>query len=93
MKFEWDENKRLSNKLKHGFDFLDAHLVFTEEALIEEDQRKDYREKRYTLVGPMSNRLIIVIFSKRDDGIRIISMRKANQREQKKYNQKRLASY
>lgn len=93
MKLEWDENKRASNKLKHGFDFLDAHLVFTDEALIEEDRRTDYGEKRYTLIGHLSNRLVIVIFSQRDDSIRIISMRKANHREQKKYDQKRLASH
>lgn len=92
MKLEWDENKRRSNKLKHGLDFFDAHLVFTDEALIEEDQRKDYGEQRYNLIGPISARLIVVTFSKRDDGARIISMRKANQREQKKYNQKRLAA-
>ena len=92
MKFEWNENKRQSNKLKHGLDFFDAHLVFTEEALIEEDHRKDYGEQRYNLIGPLSNRLVIVTFSKRNDSIRIISMRKANQREQKNYDQKRLAS-
>ncbi|NUO79141.1 BrnT family toxin [candidate division KSB1 bacterium] len=88
MKFEWDEKKRWSNKLKHGLDFVDVHLTFTDQALIEEDQRKNYGEERYNLIGPLSGRLVIVTFSRRGHGVRSISMRKANQREQKKIQSK-----
>ncbi len=89
MKIEWDENKRTRNKQKHGLDFDDAHLVFTNEAHIEEDRRKDYGENRYNLIGVLVGRIIVVTFSVRNGSIRVISMRKANSREQKQYYQKR----
>ncbi|NIR51851.1 BrnT family toxin [candidate division KSB1 bacterium] len=89
MKFEWDEAKRLSNLENHGLDFEDAHFVFNEKAYVVEDTRKDYGETRYILIGPLFRRLVVIVFTVRQDVIRIISMRKANQREQKQYVRKR----
>ena len=51
MKFEWDENKRRINLQKHGLDFRDARLVFTDEAFVIEDPHDDYDEQRYILQG------------------------------------------
>jgi uncharacterized DUF497 family protein len=87
--FTWDENKRLSNLAKHGLDFEDAHWVFTDEALAAEDTRREYGEPRFILYGPLFVRIVVVVFTVRDDVMRILSMRKANQREQKNYDQKR----
>jgi len=89
MKFEWDETKRLDNIKKRGLDFQDAHFVFNDEAYVIEDLRKDYDENRFILFGPLFGRLVVIVFTFRNDTIRIISMRKANQREQNKHTQKR----
>ena len=90
MKFEWDENKRRINLQKHGPDFEDAHLVFTDDAFVIEDPHDDYDEIRYILQGMLEQFIVIVVFTVRDDEIiRIISMRKANKREQENYVQKR----
>ena len=89
MELTWDENKRLSNLAKHGLDFEDAHWVFTDEAFVTEDARREYGEPRFILYGPLFGRIVVVVFAMRDDVIRILSMRKANQREQRSYNQKR----
>ena len=89
MEFTWDEDKRLSNLAKHALDFEDAHWVFTVEAFVAEDIRRDYGEHRFTLYGPLFNRIVVVVFTQRDGVIRILSMRKANQPEQRNYYQKR----
>lgn len=90
MKFEWDENKRFINLQKHGLDFRDAHLVFTDEAFVIEDPHQDYDEERYILQGMLEQFFVIVVFTVREDEIiRIISMRKANKREQENYVKKR----
>ncbi|MCP4994120.1 MAG: BrnT family toxin [Gammaproteobacteria bacterium] len=90
MRFEWDENKRHINLQRHGLDFEDAHLVFTDEAFVIEDPHDDYEELRYILQGMLDQFFIIVVFTvPNDEIVRIISMRKANKREQKNYVQKR----
>lgn len=90
MKFEWDENKRRTNLQKRGLDFRDAHLVFTDDAFVIEDPHDDYDELRYILQGMLEQCIVIVVFTVRKDKIiRIISMRKANKREQENYVQKR----
>ena len=90
MKFEWDENKQRTNLQKHGLDFRDAHLAFTDDAFVVEDPHDDYDEIRYILQGLLEQFIIIVVFTVRENEIiRIISMRKANRREQENYVQKR----
>ena len=89
MKFEWDENKRISNLAKHRLDFQDAHLVFNDESFFVEDERYQYDEARFILYGTLLGRVIVVVFSMPDDDVvRIISMRKATKRERKSYYQK-----
>jgi len=92
MKFEWDEKKRIRNIEKHGLDFNDAHQIFTDEAYVVEDARINYDETRYVLYGPLFGRIVVAAFTVREDVIRIISMRKANKREQASYFQKRSES-
>lgn len=89
MKFEWNDNKRHINLRKHNFDFSDAHLVFNDDALVIEDPHNDYGETRYILQGMLKQHIVIIAFAVRDDDIiRIISMRKANKREQRSYAKK-----
>jgi uncharacterized DUF497 family protein len=85
MTFEWDDKKRRMNLKKHNVDFEDAPRVFTEDAYVVEDTREDYGEQRFLLMGFLYSRVVVIAFTRRDDAIRIISMRKATKREQQHY--------
>lgn len=86
MKFEWDPKKNEINIRERGVDFADAKEMFDHELLIALDTRKNYGENRYIAVGYIQNRLMILVFTKRRFNIiRIISLRKANKREQAKF--------
>lgn len=63
---------------------LAGHLNWAS-ALIWEDDRKDYGERRYCVLGFIENRLHSVVFTPRDGKPRVISLRKANKREVKRY--------
>ena len=54
-------------------------------ALIWEDTRKDYGERRYCVLGCIEDRLHSVVFTPREGKPRVISLRKANKREVKRY--------
>jgi len=92
MEFEWDENKRRINLRKHGLDFADAQLAFMDDAFVIPDDREDYDEDRYILLGPMRERIVVIVFTVRGDVVRIISMRKANKWEQKGYVRNRFGT-
>ena len=87
MKFEWDEEKRLANVVKHRVDFTDACRLFEGPFMTTTDNRRDYGEIRSIAFGHVENRLIAVAFTKRQDIIRIISARKANDREKKRFKE------
>jgi len=87
MHFEWDENKRLDNLEKHGIDFEDAERFFDSEPLCFEDRRVGYSEERFVAFGAIAGRLIVTVYTLRESRIRIISMRKANARERRLYEQ------
>ena len=90
MIYEWDEAKNRSNFVKHGLDFADAEQVLTGPSVTFVDDRFDYGEKRLITLGLLAGRVVIIVHAPRGaDSTRIISMRKANRREQKIY-QKRL---
>jgi uncharacterized DUF497 family protein len=91
MKFEWDETKSRKNVAKHGLSFEDAEQVFSGPCVTFEDDRFDYGESRLITLGLLAGRLVVIAHSPRDEGTRIISMRKGNRREQKIY-QKRLGT-
>ena len=85
MQFEWDKNKCKANIKKYGFDFADAKDFFINKPIIFCDNRRDYGEKRYIAMGPLVNRIVIGVFTTRKGVIRMISMRKANDRERRYY--------
>jgi uncharacterized DUF497 family protein len=88
MRFEWDEAKRLANIEKHGLDFNDAPELFTGQMVIVLDARLYYGEERFIGFGVCKQRVLAVVFTKKEpDIIRLISLRKANRREQKRYEQ------
>lgn len=88
MKYEWDDGKRKANLLKHGVDFQAASEFCWNGAKIEQDTRQDYQEKRYVALGFIEDRFHLLIFTVRNNAIRIISLRKANKREERKYEKK-----
>jgi len=88
MNFEWDENKRRLNLIKHGVDFLEAALLLSEEQIVLEDKRRDYGEPRYLAMGEMKGVLFVVAFTIREDDIRLISVRRGNLRERKYYEER-----
>lgn len=86
MKYEWDEAKNAANIEKHGIDFNDAHELFQGNRLIFSDNRKEYGEKRFISVGFIKNRLMVAVYTQRlPETIRIISVRKANNREKERF--------
>jgi uncharacterized DUF497 family protein len=91
MKFEWDENKNKQNIKKHGFDLVDATELFTGGApfLVNLDARQDHGEDRWKGIGIVQGVVVaVVIFTERDsETIRLISLRKANSREKKAYEE------
>ena len=88
MELEWDEVKRRANYAKHGLDFRDAEKVFQGITLTAEDNRQDYGEKRFISLGLLEDMVVVVVYTARREKIRIISMRKANQREKQAYEEK-----
>lgn len=88
MQFEWDDTKRVRNIEKHGIDFVLAALVFLDLQRTERiDERKNYGETRYQTIGVAKGIMLLVVYTKRLDMIRIISARKANRYERKTYLQ------
>ncbi|MFQ5779851.1 MAG: BrnT family toxin [Nitrospiria bacterium] len=86
MRFEWDEKKNEINIRKHGVDFADASEMFTAPMLVKPDRRKHYGETRYIGLGQIQGRIMVMVYTERKgDVCRIISLRKANRREQKTF--------
>ncbi len=81
MDFEWDEEKREANVAKHGIDFVAVEKFDFETALIAADDRYVYGEKREIALGFIGSRLHVRIFHRRAGKVRVISLRKANERE------------
>ncbi|TVQ52591.1 MAG: BrnT family toxin [Rhodobacteraceae bacterium] len=81
MRWAWDPDKAATNAAKHGVAFDLAPRFDWESALEVEDDRYDYGERRWRAIGPIDGRLHVLVYSIRDDLIRVISLRKANERE------------
>lgn len=90
--FYWDENKRQKTLKERGLDFADAHKVFADDyALSAPDPRYD-SDQRWLLIGTLNDELVIIIayIELTSDIYRIISMRKAEKSEIKRYQQEKL---
>ncbi len=91
MQFEWDEAKNKQNIKKHGFDLADAAELFTGSTplLSNLDACQDHGEDRWKGIGMLQRVVVVVVvFTERDDDtIRVISLRKANLREKKIYEE------
>jgi uncharacterized protein len=86
MEFEFDVAKNRENLTKHGIDLQDAALVFADVHRLDTvDDRKSYGEPRRIVVGEVLGRVWVVVYTMRGGVHRLISARKANEREQKRY--------
>lgn len=86
MNFEWDEAKSEVCFQERGFDFAYAIQVFFDpNRIVQLDTRRNYGEDRYQLTGSIEGRLFVLVYTPRHEAIRIVSARKANQREVKQY--------
>ena len=86
MQFEWDEAKSEACFRNRGFDFAYAAFAFADpDRMVRQDSRYSYGEDRYQLIGRIEGRLFVLVYTPRNEVMRIISARKANQREVKLY--------
>lgn len=88
MQFEWDEEKEKINISKHGIDFSTAALVFGDSNRIEKyDDIHSINEDRYITIGTVNGTVVVimVVYTEREETIRIISARAATKREKEAY--------
>ncbi len=85
MKIEFDHAKRDKTLLERGLDLANAKSVFQGVHFTAQDTRVDYEEDRFITVGWLQTRLVVLVWTPRGEVRRIISMRKANDREKTLY--------
>ena len=87
--FDWDEGNRQKNWEKHQVDFRECEEVFfNQPLLIQEDTRHSSQEKRYYVLGRSDlDRSLFLVFTIRNNKIRVISARDQSRRERKIYEQ------
>ena len=83
----FDLIKSLRNEAERGLPFSLVQQMDWDSVLMKEDLRKDYGERRFQALGFIGDRLHAVVFTPREDKLHIISLRKANAREVKHYEQ------
>ena len=83
--YEWDEAKRRANRAKHRLDFTAIEGFDWDTAVVEPSYRNN--ELRLVAIGYIEARLHVVVYTWRGDNRRIISLRKANHREERNYVQ------
>ena len=81
----YDKAKSQRNEEERGLPFAMAENFDWSSALIVEDTREDYRERRYQALGYMDEHLHMLVFTPRDGAVHVISLRRANRRERIRY--------
>ena len=81
MKLSFDPAKRAKTLTERGLDFARADEVFAGVSITLSDERNNYGEPRRVSVGLLDDRVVVVVWTPRGGARRIISMRKANERE------------
>lgn len=90
MEVEWDSRKAASNLQNHGVDFADAATVlFDDMALTVTDDAEDDEERHVTLGLDALGRCLVVVYTWREETVRLISARKATKTERRRYESKR----
>jgi uncharacterized DUF497 family protein len=87
LEFEWHDAKAAANLQNHGVSFELAATVFKDPFAVERlDDREDYGEERFVIVGMAAGQVVLfVAYTEREERVRIISARRATQYEQEDY--------
>jgi uncharacterized protein len=85
VEFTFDATKNARNVATRGISFNQVAGFEWDSALIVEDTRKDYGERRFQALGLIAARLHVLVFTRREAKVHVISLRKANKREVKQY--------
>ena len=85
MTIEFDEAKRAATLEARGLDMARAGEVLAGATLTVEDDRRDYGEERFITIGFLDDVMVVLVWTPRDGAYRIISIRKANERERTLY--------
>lgn len=89
MKFEYDENKSKSNKLKHNIDFEEVKQLWKDDNMLMLETAFE-NETRYLNIGKIYDKFYTVVITHRDDSIRIISARRSRRKEIEIYDSRRI---
>jgi hypothetical protein len=89
VRYEWDAPKQRANLAKHGVDFAAIVAFQWDSALEIHDNRRDYGEPRWIVLGWNGTRLHTLIYTRRGHAIRVISLRKSNAREVSAYERQK----
>jgi len=81
----WDEAKRRVTLAERGLDFAKAHQLFDGKHFTLPDDRQDYGAARFISVGMLGPRFVVVVWTPRNGGRRIISMRHGHEREKERF--------
>jgi uncharacterized DUF497 family protein len=91
LKFEWNKSKAKDNYVKHGVSFELAEKVFKDPFAMEfPDDRQDYGEERFVILGMVDGQVLYVAYTERKEAIRIISARRATKDEEEAYFEQNL---
>lgn len=83
--FTFDPTKDEANRLKHGLSLVKAEAFDFVTAFKVVDTRRDYGEARVQVYGMLDGRLHVLVINPRPEGDRVISLRRANKREVRRY--------
>jgi uncharacterized DUF497 family protein len=87
MEIEFDRRKSERNLRERGLSFERVSEFDWTSALVAEDRRFNYPERRFQALGPIADVLHMVVYTNTKTGIRVISVRRASRQERKKYGQ------
>ena len=85
MKITFDPAKRQAVLSERGLNFADASIVFAGPTITAQDTRRDYGETRFQTIGYLADRMVMVVWTPRNEARHVISMRKCNDREKTIY--------
>lgn len=88
MKVTFHEDKRAKTLAERSLDFLDAAEVFLGQHFTLVDDRQDYGETRYQTIGYLHAAMVTVVWTPREGATHIISLRKCNERERRKFEER-----
>jgi uncharacterized DUF497 family protein len=88
VKITFDPAKRQAALNERGLNFADALFVFAGPTITVQDTRRDYGEVRFQTVGFLADRMVMVVWTPRNEARHVISMRKCNDREKANYQKR-----